>query len=44
VAQPVQQMAERSVEILLSCIENGSDARHETVPFSMWMRESTRKI
>ena len=44
VAQPVQQMAERSVEILLSCIENGSDARHETVPFSMWMRESTRII
>lgn len=44
VAQSVQQMAERSVEILLSCIEDGGAARHETVPFTMCQRESTRKI
>lgn len=40
VAQPVQQMGMRSVEILISCIEDGADAVHETVPFTLLERES----
>ena len=44
VTQTVQLMAQRSVEILLDCIENGGPARHETVPFSVQLRESTRRI
>ena len=40
VAQPVQQMGSRSVEILISCIEDGADAVHETVPFTLLDRES----
>lgn len=44
VAQSVQEMAKRSVEILLSCIENGTAAHCETVPFTIWQRESTRRV
>lgn len=44
VAQSVELMARRSVEILLSCIEEGNTARHETVPFTMCRRESTRRL
>lgn len=44
VEQSVRKMAVRSVEILLDCIENGGKARHETVPFALRLRESTRKI
>ncbi len=44
IVQPVQQMAQRSVEMLISSIEEGGEARHETVPFSLCSRESTRKI
>ena len=44
VSQPVRIMAQRSVEILMDCIENGAPACHETVPFSVRLRESTRKI
>ena len=43
VSQSVQVMARRSVEILLDCIERGAPARHETVPFSVCLRESTRQ-
>lgn len=44
VEQSVRKMAVRSVEILLDCIENGAIPRHETVPFALRLRESTRKI
>lgn len=44
VNQPVEVMAKRSVEILLGCIEGNSKARHETVPFTLLRRESTRSI
>ena len=44
VEQSVRKMAVRSVEILLDCIENEGKARHETVPFALRLRESTRKI
>ena len=40
VAQPVQLMAKRSVEILISQIEEGELATHETVPFTLLERES----
>ena len=44
VEQSVRKMAVRSGEILLDCIENEGKARHETVPFALRLRESTRKI
>lgn len=40
VVQPVQEMALRGVDILISQIEEGSAAVHETVPFSLLERES----
>lgn len=44
IGQPVHLMAKRSVEILISCIERDTAARHEVVPFTLHQRESTRKI
>lgn len=44
IAQPVQLIANRSVEILISNIEGGGIARHEAVPFTLYQRESTRRI
>lgn len=44
VEQSVELMAERSVDILLDCIENGAKAKHETVPFVVRERESTKQI
>ena len=44
VAQSVRQMAYRSVEILLEAMEEGAKARHETVPFTVCQRESSRRI
>ena len=44
VSQGVQKMAQRSVEILLGCIEKGIAAQHETVPFALCLKESTRRI
>ena len=44
VEQSVRKMAVRSVEILLDCIENGGEAKHETIPFTVRLKESTRKI
>lgn len=44
VTQSVEAMAQRSVEILVGCIENGNASRKETVPFSIAQRESTRYI
>ena len=40
VAQPMEQMAARSVEILISCIEDGAESVHQTVPFTLLERES----
>lgn len=40
VVQPAQMMARRSVEILISQIENENLAVHETVSFELWERES----
>ena len=44
VEQSVHKMAVTSVEILLNCIENGGNSRHETVPFAIRQRESTKKV
>ena len=44
IVQPVHQLAQRGVEMLIASIEEGGEARHETVPFSLCSRESTRKI
>lgn len=41
VDQPGPAMARRGLELLLDAIENGTDARHETVPFTIVHREST---
>ena len=44
ISQSVQQLANRSVAILLDALENGGPARHETVPFGIQKRESIRSI
>lgn len=44
IVQPVQQMAQRSVEMLIASIEDGNVARHETVPFTLCRRESSCMI
>lgn len=42
VGQSLALMAQRSVEILLSCIENGGSSHHETVPYTIRLQESVR--
>ncbi len=44
VIQSAQSMAQRSVEILIDRIEHGGDACHESVPYVLYQRESTRRI
>ena len=44
VSQSVGHMAQRSVDILLKCIEEDGKAQHETVPFRIDRRESVRKL
>ena len=44
VAQSVQQLAERSVHLLLQSIEKDAEAQHEVVPVQLQLRESVRKI
>lgn len=44
VTQSVQLMALRSVEILIERIQHGGDACHESVPYTIYQRESTRRI
>lgn len=44
VRQSVQEMARLSVEMLLTQIRDGANARHIFVPFTLWQRESTRTI
>ena len=43
VHQSIELLAKRSANILLDCIENGGSARHETVPYIIRQRESTRQ-
>lgn len=43
VSQSTRLIAERSVQILLSGIEDGAAACHETVPFQLRQRESVRE-
>ena len=43
VDQPTEAMARRGLELLLDAIENGGEARHEAVPFTLLYRESTGK-
>ena len=44
VSQPTRLMARRSMEILIDCIENNRPAVHESVPFTLLSRESTRRL
>lgn len=44
ISQSVHKMALRSVEILLSAVEDGKTACHETVPFGVQRRESIQSI
>jgi LacI family transcriptional regulator len=44
VIQSGKIMARRSVEILIDRIENGGSAIHESVPYALSQRESTRRI
>ena len=43
IIQPAEEMAARSVEILLNAIENGTTSHHERVPFRVSCRESLRE-
>lgn len=43
VAQPAVDMARCSVELLVDMLEHNAPASHETVPFTLLYRESTRK-
>ncbi len=44
IVQPVQEMAQKSVEMLIDCIEHGGSSRHEVVPFTLCQRESSRAV
>ena len=44
IAQPVASMAAKGVQILIACMEQAADACHETVPFALCTRESTRRL
>lgn len=44
ISQSVREMARLSVEILLSQINEGAEARHISVPFTLCQRESTCQI
>ena len=44
IVQPVQQLAQRSVDMLISAIKDGVGSRHETVPFALNQRESSRTL
>lgn len=44
IEQNVEQLAKRSCEILVECIEKGTPARHETVPFHLNIRQSVKEL
>lgn len=44
VVQSSRQMAQRGVEILIDRIEHGGTACHESIPYNLSQRESTRRL
>lgn len=44
IAQPVETLANRSLELLSHHIEDGTTARHETVPVKLLEKESAKRI
>ena len=44
VAQPVDSLAEESLRLLRLSLEADAQAQHETLPVTLWMRESVRKL
>lgn len=44
VAQSVEQLAERSMQLLYGSIEKNAPARHEVVPVDLLLKESVRKL
>ena len=44
VAQPIDSLAEESLRLLQEGIASDLPARHETLPVTLWMRESVRKL
>ena len=44
IRQDVEAMADHALELLRRSIEEGGEARHETVPVTLLDRESTRKL
>ena len=44
IEQNVVELAGRSVQMLVECIEQGAAARHETVSFSLNRRQSVKAI
>ena len=44
VAQPVDSLAEHSLQLLFSNIAEQAPARHDIVPVTLWMRESVRNL
>jgi len=44
VIQSAERMAQRGVEILIERIQSGGTACHETIPYTLAQRESTRRI
>ena len=44
VSQSVEQLVERSMNLLLQGIESGMQAKHEVVPVQLLLRESIREL
>lgn len=44
VAQPVDSLAEESLRLLRLSLEADAQPKHETLPVTLWMRESVRKL
>ena len=38
------RIALRSFEIIMACVENGAQARHITVPFTLSCKQSVRNL
>ncbi len=44
IEQNVEQLAQKSYEMLMDCIEQGAPAKHEFVPFRLKRRQSVRSL
>lgn len=44
IEQNIEQLAKRSCEMLIECIEQEASARHEYIPFRLKCRQSVRKL